>query len=79
MNRSRESLDQLLDQCLAESVSSYSQSSEKTLAEFVTEEFEEQLQSWLRDQIQNHHNYILLDLMILNKKKYVGKGKQLNA
>lgn len=71
----RESLDQLLDQCLAESVSSYSQSSEKTLAEFVTEEFEEQLQSWLRDQIQNHHNYILLDLMILNKKKYVGKGK----
>lgn len=71
----RESLDQLLDQCLVESVSSYSQSSEKTLAEFVTEEFEEQLQSWLRDQIQNHHNYILLDLMILNKKKYVGKGK----
>lgn len=71
----RESLDQLLDQCLAESVSSYSQSSEKTLVEFVTEEFEEQLQSWLRDQIQNHHNYILLDLMILNKKKYVGKGK----
>ena len=71
----RESLDQLLDQCLVESVSSYSQSSEKTLVEFVTEEFEEQLQSWLRDQIQNHHNYILLDLMILNKKKYVGKGK----
>lgn len=71
----RESLDQLLDQCLVESVSSYSQSSEKTLAEFVTEAFEEQLQSWLRDQIQNHHNYILLDLMILNKKKYVGKGK----
>ena len=71
----RESLDQLLDQCLVESVSSYSQSSEKTLAEFVTEGFEEQLQSWLRDQIQNHHNYILLDLMILNKKKYVGKGK----
>ena len=71
----RESLDQLLDQCLVESVSSYSQSSEKTLAEFVTEEFEEQLQSWLRDQIQNHHNYILLDLMILNKKKYVGEGK----
>lgn len=71
----RESLDQLLDQCLVESVSSYSQSSEKTLAEFVTEEFEEQLQSWLRDQIQNHHNYILLDLMILNKKKYIGKGK----
>ena len=71
----RESLDQLLDQCLVESVSSYSQSSEKTLVEFVTEEFEEQLQSWLRDQIQNHHNYVLLDLMILNKKKYVGKGK----
>ena len=71
----RESLDQLLDQCLVESISSYSQSSEKTLVEFVTEEFEEQLQSWLRDQIQNHHNYILLDLMILNKKKYVGKGK----
>lgn len=71
----RESLDQLLDQCLVESVSSYSQSSEKTLVEFVTEAFEEQLQSWLRDQIQNHHNYILLDLMILNKKKYVGKGK----
>lgn len=71
----RESLDQLLDQCLVESVSSYSQSSEKTLVEFVTEEFEEQLQSWLRDQIQNHHNYVLLDLMILNKKRYVGKGK----
>lgn len=75
----REALDQLLDQCLVESVSNYSQSSEKSLAEFVTEKFEEQLQLWLRDQIQNHHNYILLDLMILNKKKYIGKGKTIQC
>lgn len=72
-------VEELMDQCLMESVTNYSQTSQKSLVEYVTEEFEEQLQVWLRNQIQNHHNYTLLDLMILNKKKYIGKGQTIQC
>ena len=74
----QEEVNQVIDNCIVESLSNFTPSEEKSIIEETVENCEEELQNWLRKKIQDEHKYSILDEMIQYKNIKIAKGNSVS-
>lgn len=74
----QEEVNQLLDDCIVETLSNFTQGEQKSIVEYAAESCEEELGNWLRKKIQDEHKYSILDEMILYKNPKIAKGNSVS-